>query len=82
MGVLRIMSAQGDTAVTWNPANAEEVAVARETFDANKLKGFMAYKVLAVGERAALPSQVKGEVIRTFDPQVEEIVQTVPMVGG
>lgn len=71
---MKVMSREGDTRIIWSVDNADEVANARRTFDELKAKGFMAYSVKEGGD--------KGEVIRSFDPDVEMMILTPPMVGG
>ena len=71
---LCVLDATGDTKTIWNKDIQVEVDVARMQFDAMKKKGYAAYKVDAKGE--------KGEVLKTFDPNVERMIMAPPMVGG
>lgn len=73
MNKLRIQDKTGDTEMTWNPNDSASVKAAAEIFKALLDKGHMAYKTDSKGG---------GEVVRTFDPTAEEIVVTVPLVGG
>lgn len=71
---LHILDKTGDTRLTWNPTNAEEVAEVREKFDEIvKGLGFLAYTVPTDGSQ--------GEVIREFDPE-HNTVLTPQMQGG
>lgn len=74
IGEMRELNSTGDSTVSWDSNNAEEVAAARATFDRLVGKGFMAYKV--TGDRR------RGEQIRTFDPQAERIMLAPAMQGG
>lgn len=71
---MRVMSNEGDTKISWDPDNPHEVAVARRTFD--ELVGgkrFLAYAVRGGG---------KGEVVREFDPDEQQLILAPPLVGG
>lgn len=71
---LRIMGRSGDTKVTWDPRNQEEVRTARETFDALRAKGYLAFTVRRTDSR--------GEQVKEFDPALSEILLAPPMAGG
>lgn len=73
--MLQYMSKEGDTRTMWNPANADEVAAAKRTFDELTKKGYLAY--VATNERGD-----KGEQIRVFDPEVGKIILVPQMRGG
>jgi len=64
----------GDTKITWDPSNEDEVEAAEATFDRLRGKGYLAYTVDEDGEQ--------GEVITKFDPQARRIILTPPMAGG
>lgn len=72
---MSILDPSGDTKVTWNKDNPDEVENARRTFDDLKKKGFMAYSV--EGSRGD-----KGEVLRGFDADAERLIMAPPLVGG
>lgn len=74
MGELVVLDRTGDSRTTWDPANAAEVAAAKETFDQLRSKGFLAYRVIGDGSR--------GEQMRTFDPHAGAVILTPPMKGG
>ncbi|MHB0978422.1 MAG: hypothetical protein ACYC1K_03435 [Minisyncoccota bacterium] len=73
MNKMRIQDKTGDTEMTWNPSDAASVAEVKNVFNKLLNKGHMGYKTDNSGG---------GEVIRTFDPTAEEIVVTIPLVGG
>jgi hypothetical protein len=71
----------GDTKYIWDANNADEVAVARGTFESFTKpvsqggKGYAAFRVTdRKGE--------KGEQVRSFDPAHERLIFAPPMVGG
>ena len=72
--VMALMNSSGDLKTIWNSENADEVAVARKSFDEAKRKGMMAYRVNRKGNR--------GEVINEFDPDAETIILAPAMQGG
>jgi hypothetical protein len=74
MGTLCKLDHTGDTKLIWDPANVDEVAAARTTFDSLKAKGFIAYRVAAGGE--------KGTVLSQFDKSAEKIIMTPALQGG
>ncbi len=75
VGELRIMDPRaGDTKLTWDTANRDEVEAARTMFNDLRQKRFMAYRVDEKGD--------KGEVIRQFDPEAGLLIMAPPMVGG
>lgn len=73
-GEMRVMGREGDTRVTWNARDVDEVAAAREQFDRLRARGFLAF---AVGEGGA-----KGEQITEFDPNAQKMILAPPMAGG
>lgn len=64
----------GDTRLTWDPYNVEEVRSAQALFDGLKAKGFLGYKVTRGGD--------KGESLHTFDPAAEKIIMAPALRGG
>jgi hypothetical protein len=74
MGALAVMGRAGDTKVIWDASNPDEVAAAKKTFDDLRAKGFLAYRVKAMG--------AKGDQIFTFDPEAEKIILAPPLRGG
>jgi hypothetical protein len=71
---LHVLDTTGDTKTTWNPHNADEVAVARDVFVRLKAKGYLAYRVEKGGD--------KGEVMREFDPLADKMILSPQTVGG
>lgn len=65
----------GDTRVTWNPSNSDEVEAAKATFDRLiSEKKFVAYKVTGEGS--------KGTQVKKFDPAAGALILAPPMSGG
>lgn len=71
---MRVMDGSGDTRIIWDPANEDEVAQARKTFDDLKAKRFVGFKVGQGGK--------KGEQVAEFDPAAEKLILVPPMAGG
>lgn len=76
MGVMRVLDATGDTVVEWTETDAESIAAAAELFLAQQ-----AERKLPFARRAGAPA-ADAELIRSFDPTVEEIVWVRPVAGG
>lgn len=72
--VLEAMDASGDTKITWDSANADEVAAARETFIELRRKNFHAFAVKKNGDA--------GMRITAFDPDAERIIMVPQLAGG
>jgi hypothetical protein len=73
MAVLRVLNANGDDRVDWDPDVPDErTARARALFEAKVGKGWMAYAPDADG----------GTQIRRFDPRADEIVLQPAIAGG
>lgn len=75
-GLMAEMNTTGDTKITWNRHNENEIEIARAAFDAAIKKGMVGYRVSVDVEK------VKGDIVRKFDPQAERIILAPPMVGG
>jgi hypothetical protein len=74
MAVLRVLNANGDDRVEWDPLVADDRAArARALFDAKVGKGWMAYAPDAEGG---------GTQLRRFDPHANEIVLQPAIAGG
>lgn len=71
---LAIMDKTGDTKTLWDPHNADEVDIARATFDKFKKKGYLIYRV---GENGK-----KGTAMNEFDPSAEKMIASPGVVGG
>ena len=74
MGEMAIMDTTGDSKQIWDPNVPEEVAIARESFDNLKKKGYIGYTVNEDGD--------KGEVIHSFDPNAGKVIMAPRMVAG
>lgn len=59
---------------TWEPGNADQMAIALQTFERLKSEGRAAFRVSAGGEATG--------VLDRFDETAEEIVFIRPLVGG
>lgn len=72
---MSILDRTGHLSVTWSADNAEEVRAARATFTEMTGKGYSAFEV---GENG----KGRGERIRSFDANIEEMVLVPPVQGG
>lgn len=73
-GRLEVMGKQGDLKYMWDKNNKAEVDIAKQQFEDLQKKGYRAFKVNKDG--------TKGELIRKFDPDLERIIMSPPLVGG
>lgn len=64
MGELRIMTAQGDETLRWDPDDSEQVKEAKKRFAELKKDGFEAYEV----------SETKGRKIARFDKKLGRVI--------
>lgn len=76
MGLMRVLDATGDTVVEWTEADTDSVAAAAAAFLDQQ-----AQAKLAFARRSGAPAS-DAELIRAFDPTVEEIVWVRPVAGG
>jgi hypothetical protein len=74
LNTLNVIDTTGDTELSWNPNNADEVEMIRKTFNKYKRKNYLAYKAKKGGK--------KGKLINEFDPQAGKIIMVPPIVGG
>lgn len=74
LGVLRILGPSGDTKLTWNPNDLDEVDDVRRRFDEIINEGYLVFELD--------PQTKEGEQIRTFDPLVRELRAFRPLQGG
>lgn len=74
IGELRVMDMTGDTNVSWDRRNRDEVKAAERMFDSLRSKGFSAFSVDRIGR--------KNELITEFDERLEEIIMVPRIVGG
>lgn len=73
MSEMRVLGKGGDLRISWNSENEREVAVAKETFEKWVRDGWSAFR-----DKLG----VKGDKIKTFDPDAERIVLIPPVAGG
>lgn len=73
-GEIAVMDRTGDTKFVWDSRNPAEVENARAQFDHWKKKGYLAHAVSRNGDKA--------EMILAFDPTLEKIIFSPPLVGG
>jgi hypothetical protein len=74
MGVQIVMDRNGDTRHTFDVSDATAIALAEEHFKELTGRGFRA---VALGKNGG-----PGELIRTFDPTVEETLFIPQLQGG
>lgn len=74
-GRFYVMDRTGDTRITWDASNADEVEMARKQFDGYRAKGYLAFKVNPA-------DATKGEQMREFDPSAQKVIFAPPMRGG
>ena len=75
MGTMRVMGTKGDTRITWDADNAEEVASAKRTWD--DLVGKKKFKGFSVNRKGD-----PGTELKAFDPDAEKLIIVPPMAGG
>lgn len=73
MREMRVLGKGGDLRISWSSENEREVAVAKETFEKWVRDGWSAFR-----DKMGM----KGEKIKTFDPESERIVLIPPVAGG
>ncbi len=76
MGELRILDETGDTAVAWSIDDSASVANARTAFE-----HLVAERRIPFARAAGAPAG-EAELVRSFDPSVEEVVFVWPVAGG
>jgi hypothetical protein len=74
MHEIAVMNGSGDTKYQWNPANPDEVAAAKSTFDVLRAKHYDAYRVTHDGK--------PGEQMKTWDPGAGSIIMNTQHQGG
>lgn len=72
MGTMHVLGKKGDSTMKWDPADATATATARQTFNALRAQGMLAF----------VPSPSGGEQIEVFRPDAEEIMWVRPIAGG
>lgn len=76
MGVMRIVDETGDSTLTWEVDDERSVVAAAEMFTR-----LAALKRLPFARHKGAPAS-EAELVRQFDPEVEEIVWVRPVAGG
>lgn len=65
---------KGDTRLTWDAGNEEDVETARQSFERLTKKGYSAYRVDKKGDK-------QGRMDK-FDPEAEKVILATPTRGG
>lgn len=73
-GHMSVMGKDGDTKFYWNAKDPEQVAAAKEIFDAHRGKGYCAFHMSSKGDQ--------GEQMGEFDPDAGSILFIPQMQGG
>jgi len=73
-GRCAVLDATGHTELTWDTRDQASVDAARKKFDDLLGRRYLAFKVNDDG--------TKGEQIRAFDPEIEDMILIPPMQGG
>lgn len=74
MSMMEVMDPTGHTEVNWDAENADEVEVARETFDRMTARGYRAFRTDGKGGQ--------GTRMGSFDPAAESIILVAHLQGG
>lgn len=94
MGILIILSEEGDEKLEWDVKDPNSVKAACEKFINLRKKGYFIYQVFSAHETEVkdfnpnsppmfIRCMVKeGEQVNEFDEDAKKIVATPPMVGG
>ncbi len=72
---MAVMGKAGDSKYIWDPNNTVECEIAKDTFDAYRARGYLAFQV--VGKDGS-----EGDQMTEFDPQAGRIIFVPPMAGG
>lgn len=77
-GCISTLSGEGDFRLTWDPADPDQVANARQAFADLRRSGHALYKIEGSGPRR------QRDIIRTFDPAAGalQVVAVAPNRGG
>jgi hypothetical protein len=70
--VLRILDARGDTQLSFDPQNTDQIKDVETRFRELMERGFTAFDV----------STMPGKVLKTFDPRACEVIVTPRFAGG
>ena len=74
MGEIRWLDETGDSKITWDPENEDQVDAAEAQFDVLLGKGYKAFRVKKDGSQ--------GQQIKKFDSEAGTIIMTKGLVGG
>jgi hypothetical protein len=74
VGVLRVLGPSGDTRVTWDPTDLDEVEETKRRFDEIIREGYLVFELD--------PQTREGEQVRKFDPNAQELRAFRPLAGG
>lgn len=72
MGKLRILNESGDREVPWTAEDTESIRTAEASFFEHQRQGSAAFAKTGNGH----------ELIKSFDPDAEEILIVRPLIGG
>lgn len=71
---MNVMDQTGHSSVTWDPGIPDEVAMARQSYDAMIAKGYTAFAVNEDDQR--------GSRMSKFDPQAGKVMMVPQLRGG
>jgi len=74
IGEMNIMDASGHKQLKWDTGTPAEIAAAQATFDRLLKNGYSAF--------GAKEKTAPKQVLKTFDPTMEEVVLVPRIVGG
>lgn len=66
IGLMRVLTKNGDDRITWDRTKPKEIADAIKKFDSLKGQGYKAFAISSTGK--------KGHEIQAFDPGAEEVL--------
>jgi hypothetical protein len=75
-GELAVLNGDGDTKLTWDANNEDEVEAAEAMFDNLVAKGFQAFEVSDEKEKGG-----KGKMVKKFNREAQRIIMS-PRIGG
>lgn len=76
-GTMKVLDRKlGDRQISWDKGKPKEIEDARSSFDfLVKQQKYFAYEVDPMNNK-------KGKQVREFDPSLESLILTPPLVGG
>jgi hypothetical protein len=75
MGVMRVLSSEGDSEISWDPDSDKSIANAKAKFKKYLGKGYKAFRLDGKGNK-------RGRAILDFPPHAAELLFIPPIVGG